>query len=75
MIPKDKTLHFTISAILTIVLGMFLGFWWGVVLTLLIGIGKEVIWDYLLGKGCPDLADINADLGGVAVGTFLLICL
>lgn len=70
---KDKTLHFAISAILTIVLGTILGFWWGIALTTLIGIGKEVIYDYALGKGCPDLADIYADLCGVAVGALVVI--
>lgn len=40
---------------------------------LIIGILKEVIWDWLLGKGVPSLADITSDAMGV--GTAMLIML
>lgn len=40
-------------------------------ITLVLGIAKELIWDKAMGKGCAEWHDIYCDLIGIAVGLLL----
>ena len=40
---------------------------------LIIGILKEAIWDWLMKRGVPSLADITSDAMGVGVAMFIMM--
>ena len=70
-IKQDKLLHFTVSAFLAVVFGLFLPWWAAGLIALGIGVGKE-LWDKEHG-GVPSWADFGADALGVLCGTIMLI--
>ena len=74
-IPLDKQLHFLGSGLLVTVfyiLGIPLIF--SVGLSLIIGLLKEVVWDYFLKKGTPDVMDAVFNMAGILlVGLFIAI--
>lgn len=74
-IEKDKIYHFIACMALVVVLVLFrMPLEYSAFLTLLVSIvGKEGIWDGLMKKGTPDLADICADIFGTFVGAILAI--
>lgn len=45
--------------------------WLGVIIALLIGLGKELIWDKWLGKGTCEFKDLWCDLWGGLAGIIL----
>lgn len=64
----DGLLHIVCSAALVSVLGWFAPLWLAALLTFLVGIGKEIIYDKLMKKGTPQWKDVVADLAGIALG-------
>ena len=78
---KDSLKHYLLSVIGSFLISIFLflfldkelAIYIGSAFMLIIGILKEVLWDWLLGKGVPSLADITSDAMGV--GTAMLIML
>ena len=56
-IPKDKLLHFTVGLLLGLLLNLFITYEWALFIVLIVAIGKEIIIDYLLGKGTAEIAD------------------
>jgi len=72
-IPIDKQLHFLASALLTAwiyVLGidvLYASF-----IVFLIGVAKEVYYDYKLGRGTPDYLDVVANLVGILSTVFIV---
>ena len=64
---KDKLLHIVVSAVIMVVLGMFLPTWVAVLATLCVGISKEV-YDKVSGNGCFEWADIICDCIGILIG-------
>ena len=74
-IGQDKKLHFAISTFLSIV---FIGIaditnisvWYGFFAVVLVLASKEIIWDYALGKGTPELMDF---IYGLVPAIFILV--
>ena len=50
MLQQDKILHFLVSFSLIIYFGLLTGLFWGTIITLIIGILKE-IYDHYFGTG------------------------
>ena len=64
----DGLLHIVCSAALVSVLSWLAPLWLAVLLALLIGVGKEIIYDKLMKRGTPQWKDVVADLAGIALG-------
>lgn len=67
-IRKDDLLHILFSVIIMTVLKLLLPWWIAALLTLLVGILKELIWDKWLKKGTPEWRDIISDFIGILIG-------
>lgn len=67
LLAEDKLKHIVVSAIIAVVLNLFSPWWVAAVLTLAIGVGKEV-YDKVTGKGHPEWKDLVADLVGILIG-------
>lgn len=64
---NDKIKHIIAGVIIGLITALLIRLFWirdlmilGGVVAMLVGIGKEVIWDKLLGKGTPEFADAFA---------------
>lgn len=66
-ITEDKLKHIVVSAIIMVTLNLILPTWIAALITLSIGIGKEV-YDKVSGKGCAEWKDLLADLVGILIG-------
>lgn len=73
MIAKDKLKHLVLGSLITLVVAIAIIVIWNPILHpeivlisgivgCLAGIGKELIWDKLLGKGTPEFADAYATI-------------
>lgn len=67
LLTEDKLKHIAVSAIIAVVLNLILPWWVAAILTLAIGVGKEV-YDKVTGKGHPEWKDLLADLVGILIG-------
>ena len=67
MITEDKLKHVLVSAIIAVILSLFLPWWGAALITLAIGIGKEV-YDKVSGTGCAEWLDLLADIVGIIIG-------
>lgn len=67
MIGEDKLKHIVVSATIAVALNLFLPWWVAALITLAIGVGKEV-YDKVSGKGCAEWKDLLADLVGILIG-------
>ena len=64
---KDKLLHIVVSAIIMVILGLFLPTWVAALATLCVGIGKEA-YDKVTSKGCFEWMDLVCDCIGILIG-------
>ena len=64
---NDKLKHALVSAAIAAILSLFLSWWGAALITLAIGIGKEV-YDKVSGKGCAEWLDLLADVVGIIIG-------
>lgn len=71
-IPKDKKLHLLAGLALSLVTGLLLCPPIGLLTAAVVGALKEIMWDWLLGRGTPEWLDFWATVGGGAVGFLLL---
>lgn len=69
-IRKDDLLHILVSVIIMTVLKLLLPWWIAALITLLVGILKEIVWDKILKKGTPEWRDIVSDIIGIIIGVF-----
>lgn len=69
----DGLLHILCSLVLCALLSAFLPVWAAAAITLLVGIGKELVWDLWLKKGTPQWKDIIADIVGIAAAAVIAI--
>lgn len=69
-IRKDDLLHILFSVIIMTVLKLLLPWWIAAILTMFVGILKELIWDKWLKKGTPEWRDIVSDIIGIIIGVF-----
>jgi hypothetical protein len=66
-------MHLVGSMGVVILAGLNLPLPWIALLVLFLGICKEMIWDYLMRMGDPDIWDFVADAVGVAIGVTAII--
>ena len=79
-IPLDKTKHFMAGVFIAAIFGYIVGLWLtpmsaslsGLAAAVLIGTGKEAIWDNWLKKGTDDKYDVIATALGGAFGALVL---
>lgn len=71
--PKDKKLHLLAGLALSLVAGLLFTPKWGLVVAAVIGVLKEVVWDWLLKKGTPEVLDFVATVVGGFVGYLVLL--
>lgn len=64
----DKQKHYDFCKNLTKKAPFILRPVWGLGVFVGVSVGKELIWDKMLGKGTPDCGDIKANLKGVIDG-------
>lgn len=69
-IRKDDLLHILFSVIIMTVLKLLLPWWIAAILTMFVGILKELIWDKWLKKDTPEWRDIVSDIIGIIIGVF-----
>ena len=65
---QDDLLHIICSSILVGIFNLFFPLLIAIIITAVVGIGKEVIWDKLLNKGTFDKKDLVFDLIGIIIG-------
>jgi hypothetical protein len=70
---SDGMMHVILSAIIVTLLGWIMPWWLAGVLTIGLGIGKEV-YDST-GKGCAEWKDIVCDVIGIIIGQYLIVTL
>lgn len=70
---QDGLAHIIASLVLCAVLGAFLPLWAAVVITLAIGIAKELVWDLWLKKGTAEWRDMVSDSVGIVLGVLIII--
>lgn len=73
MIGRDKIKHFVVSLLGTLVIGIFLEWYLASAIMLLIGATKEIVYDKLMNKGCPEWMDMLFNLAGISVSSIILI--
>lgn len=67
MLKEDKLKHIVVSSIMAALLSLLIPWWAAGVITLAIGVGKEV-YDKVSGNGHPEWKDLLADLLGILIG-------
>ena len=67
-VGTDKYIHVIACALFVGILGHILNIILAVLITLLIAISKELIYDKMLKKGTADIKDIFADIIGILIG-------
>ena len=72
---KDKKMHVICGAVIGAIVTLGAGPLAGVITAAAIGAGKEVIYDYLMGKGTPEWADMIATTGGGVIGAAVILLL
>lgn len=69
----DKLLHFLVNLFSTIIFGLTLGIMFGISISVLLSIGKE-LYDQIRPNGTDwDWNDILADLVGILLGLFIIL--
>jgi hypothetical protein len=68
----DKQHHIVYSFALALAGAKLFGLQKGIIFALTIGASKELIWDWLLGRGNPDWCDMAANCIGVGLAVLVL---
>lgn len=67
-VGTDGLLHIICSVIIVSVLNVLLPLWAAVLITAIVGIGKEFIWDKWFKRGTFEKKDLLCDLIGIVIG-------
>lgn len=67
-VGTDGLLHIICSVIIVSVLNVLLPLWAAVMITAIVGTGKEFIWDKWLKRGPFEKKDLLCDLIGIIIG-------
>lgn len=67
LFTEDKLKHIIVSAVIMVILSLFIPKILAAVITLCIGIGKE-LYDKYSGKGCSEWEDLLSDVIGILIG-------
>ena len=70
---QDGLAHVLASLVLCAVLGAFLPLWAAVLVTLAVGVAKELVWDLWLKEGTAEWRDMVSDAVGIALGAALVL--
>ena len=70
--PKDKKLHILAGIALAIIAGLLFCPLIGLATAAVVGALKEIVWDWLLKKGTPELLDFVATVLGGVLGAVIL---
>jgi hypothetical protein len=70
--PKDKKLHILAGLALSLAAGLLFCPIVGLATAAVVGALKEIIWDWLLKKGTPELLDFVATVAGGVLGAVIL---
>ena len=70
---QDGLAHILASLVLCAVLGVFLPLWADVIISLAVGIIKELVWDLWMEKGTAEWRDIVSDAVGILLGILIMI--
>lgn len=65
---QDGLMHIICSALIMGVIGHFLPLWLAAVITLVIGLLKELVWDKMMKKGTLEAKDVLCDVIGILIG-------
>ncbi len=69
----DGLAHVLVSLVLCGVLSAVLPVWAAVLVTMAIGIAKELVWDWWLKKGTCEVRDALSDVIGTILGAFIAL--
>ena len=72
LFDRNSLLHVVCSALLVMAFSVIFPQFIAAVITLLIGVSKEVVWDKKLCRGVYDINDIIFDVFGIIVGLSLM---
>lgn len=64
----DGLLHVIVSTIIVLIMQIVAPWWVAIIVSILIGVGKELIWDLWLRKGQIQVKDLICDLAGILIG-------
>ena len=65
---QDGLLHIVVCSILVSALNIVMPLWLAVVITAVVGVAKEVVYDKWLKKGTFEIKDLVCDLIGILIG-------
>lgn len=68
----DKLYHFVAGFLISLIIGLISPIS-GLITSVIIGAGKEVVWDKLMKKGCFEVLDFVATCVGGVVGYLILM--
>ena len=71
MFSYDKKIHLFGSLSVCLVLSFIIPMAWAVGITLALGVGKELIYDWAMKRGTPEWTDFAADVAGVIVAVII----
>ena len=69
---KDKKLHILTGLAFAIIAGLLFCPRIGLAAAAVVGALKEIVWDWLLKKGTPELLDFVATVAGGVIGAVIL---
>jgi len=72
-IGKDKYYHFLFGILSVILLSLFFGVGWVILIASVGWLAKEIVWDGLLGMGTVDAWDFFASLLGIMIGAIIIL--
>ena len=64
----DGLLHVIISAMIVLIMQIFAPWWVAVLVAIVAGVGKELIWDLWFKKGQMQIKDFICDAVGILTG-------
>lgn len=70
--PQDKQKHLLAGLALSLLVGLLLTPVWGLVIAIVVGALKELVWDKWCKKGTPEWLDFWATVAGGFVGYVVL---
>jgi len=71
LLPADKLQHWSANFLITVVGSAVVGMppWLAATTSFTLGtVGKELVWDRMLGRGTPDVKDVLANASGALAG-------
>ena len=64
----DGLLHVIISALIVLIMQIIAPWWAAVLVAIVAGVAKELIWDLWFKKGQMQVKDLICDLAGIIIG-------